>query len=110
MTEKSTRQLIDDQMLSIITTWSDVFNKMEDAGRHIPQQAYDWEDETGYVCPELASARHYDELQQTLLKNARDLASVSETVGLISLDDWHKITHTLWYAGTGEPIEEDYWE
>lgn len=108
MKDSTLRQLIDDQMLSIIMTWSEVYDRMVIAGLYIPNYAYDLEEEEGYVCPELASARHLEHMQDGLLECARRLLSKAQDIGLISLDEWHTINHILWYAGSDEPIEDDW--
>lgn len=108
MKEYSTRQLVDDQLLSIITAWWNAYDRMVDSARFIPQDAFEWEDEDDYVCPELVTTRQYEDLQAVFLDMARRLVSKAQDIGLISLDDWHMINHILWYAGSDEPIEEDW--
>lgn len=110
MKEKSTYQLIDDQLLSMIMTWSELIDRMEQSALAIPGDAYDWEEELGYTCPELLITRQYEEMSLGMLSVARKLISKAEDVGIISLDDWRMINHMLWYAGTDEPICEDWAE
>lgn len=109
MKEKSTYQLIDDQLLGLIMTWSELIDRMEQSALAIPGDAYDWEEENGYVCPELLITRQYEEMSLGLLETARKLISKAEDAGIISLNDWQMINHMLWYAGTDEPIGDD-WE
>lgn len=112
MKDITTRQFVDDQLLSIITAWSDAYDRMAESALHIPQHAFEWEDEDededDYTCPELVTTRQYEDLQATFLRMARDLISKAQDIGLISLDEWRTINHILWYAGSDEPIEEDW--
>lgn len=108
MKEKSTYQLIDDQMLSLIMTWSELIDRMEQSALAIPQDAFDWEEEEDYTCPELLITSQYENLSLGILAVARKLISEAEGARIISLDDWRVINHMLWYAGTDEPIGEDW--
>lgn len=108
MKRLTTRQLVDKQLLSIIESWSEVYHRMESSAFDIPAEAFDWEDEDDYVCPELAATRMYDNLQGALLHMARTMVSAAQEVCMISLDEWRTINHILWLAGTDEPIEEDW--
>lgn len=108
MNDYTTRQLVDDQLVSIITAWWGVYDRMVTSALLIPQNAYEWEDEDDYVCPELATTRQYEELQGCFLVLARTLVSKAQDIGLISLDEWHTINHILWLAGSDEPIAEDW--
>lgn len=109
MKDITTRQLVDDQLLSIIMAWSDAYDRMESAAFDIPAHAYEWEDEDDYTCPELVTTRQYEDLQSCFLVMARTLVSKAQDIGLISLDEWRTINHILWYAGSDEPIGEA-WE
>ena len=78
--EKSTYQLIDDQLLSLIMTWSELIDLRE----------------------------QYEEMSRGVMETARKLISKAEDAGIISLNDWQMINHMLWYAGTDQPIDEDW--
>lgn len=109
MKDITTRQLVDDQLLSVITAWSDAYDRMVESALHIPQHAFEWEDEDGYTCPELVTTRQYEDLQDEFLRMARILVSKAQDIGLISMDEWRTINHILWYAGSDELIAEE-WE
>ena len=109
MKEKSTYQLIDDQLLSLIMTWSELIDRMEQSALAIPKDAFVCEEENGYVCPELMITRQYEDMSTGVLETARLLISKAEDAGIISLDDWRMINHMLWFAGTDEPIDEGWW-
>lgn len=109
MKEKSTYQLIDDQLLGLIMTWSELIDRMEHSALAIPGDAYDWEEEIDYTCPELLITRQYEKLAISVMGTARSLLSHAEEAGIISLDDWRVINHILWFAGTDEPIDEEDW-
>lgn len=107
MKEKSMYQLIDDQLLGLIMTWSELFDRMEQSALAVSEEAYDWE-EDGYVSLELMITRQYKDMSLGVLETARKLISKAQDAGIISLDDWRVINHILWYAGTDEPIGEDW--
>lgn len=108
MKEKSTYQLIDDQLLSLIMTWSELIDRMEKSALAIPGEAFDWEEEEDYTCPELMITRLYEEMADHVMTAARKLIGGAEEAGIINLNDWQVINHLLWMAGTDQPIEEDW--
>ena len=107
MKEKSMYQLIDDQLLGLIMTWSELFDRMEQSALAVSEEAYELEEE-GYGCLELMITRQYEKMARGVMGTARSLLSEAEEAGIISLDDWRMINHILWYAGTDEPIGEDW--
>lgn len=109
MKEKSTYQLIDDQLLGLIMTWSELIDRMEQSALAIPKGAFDWEDGIDYTCLEILITRQYEKMAIGVMRTARSLLSQAEEAGIISLDDWRVINHILWYAGTDEPIDEEDW-
>lgn len=100
------REIIDSHLLYLIESWSDLYDQMLDAALHIPDNAFDLEDEEGIVCPELMQTRALENICQGLLRTARVLINEAEETGLISTEDWQTINHILWHAGTDEPMEE----
>ena len=98
-------EIFDSNLLHLIEGWSDLYDQMMDAALHIPDNAFDLEDEDGIVCPELAQTRALEYLTAGLLRTARVLINEAEEAGLISTDDWRIINHILWYAGSDEPLE-----
>lgn len=105
MKEKSTYDLIDDQLLQLISTWSELNDRMIDAALYIPNDAFEIEEETGEVVPELMICRQFEIMLDGLMASARKILSAAEDAGLIGLTDWHTINTILLFIGSDEPLE-----
>lgn len=82
--------IIDAQLLSLLSTWAQIHRRLMHDSLLIPDDGYDRYDD-GEEVPEIALCDAEDEMLQGIELAARKLISSAEDARLISLEDWRTL-------------------